>query len=71
MKKIAIDQFLEQTHGLVKIAAEGDDFFEIDVEKGISAVLISKEEWTMLRDGMALLLANAEKIQIPSTFNKH
>jgi len=56
MKKIKLPEFVADVQSLVTAAAMNDDFLEIALENGESAVLVSKAEWVVFRDAMKLLL---------------
>ncbi len=56
MKKIKLSEFVADTQSLVTAAAMNDDFLEIALENGESAVLVSKAEWVVFRDAMKFLL---------------
>lgn len=56
MNSISLDEFVKRSQELVTAAALNDDFLEITLENGASAVLISKPEWTIFREAMKLLL---------------
>jgi PHD/YefM family antitoxin component YafN of YafNO toxin-antitoxin module len=60
MKKITLAKFVANAKTLVIAAAMNDDFLEITLENGESAVLVSKPEWSVYRDAMLILLANPE-----------
>ena len=56
MKKIKLPEFVADVQSLVTAAAMNDDFLEIALENGESAVLVSKAEWVVFRDAMKFLL---------------
>lgn len=56
MDKISLAEFVDRSQELVTAAALNDDFLEITLENGASAVLISKPEWTIFRETMKLLM---------------
>lgn len=58
MKKISLREFAEKPQALVTSAAMNDDFLEITLPNGESAVLVSKPEWSTFLDAMQILLAN-------------
>lgn len=55
MNEISLEQFKLNVEGIMRDAANGDSFTTVQMDNG-KVVIISEDEWNILREGFAHLV---------------
>ena len=55
MNEISLEQFKLNVEGVMRAAANGDSFTTVQMDNG-KVVIISEDEWNILREGFAHLV---------------
>lgn len=55
MNEISFEQFKQNAEGVMRAAANGDSFTTVQMDNG-KVVIISEDEWNILREGFAHLV---------------